>query len=163
MKAEAEVVVKRKIFFSSVFKISLFFRSPIENNMSFKDFTSMPVWQHSLRLLIRIYEITNKFPKEEKYGLTDDIRRAANSVCHNLAEVYGRFENKDKSRFYKISRGSAYEIISQSLAGHALSFITTHEKTELINGYKQVINELDCLTMAIEKRKQPQSKYLPPK
>jgi len=110
----------------------------------------MPVWQHSLRLLIRIYEITNKFPKEEKYGLTDDIRRAANSVCHNLAEVYGRFENKDKSRFYKISRGSAYEIISQSLAGHALSFITTHEKTELINGYKLVINDLDCLTMAIE-------------
>ena len=41
-----------------------------------------------------------KFPTEEKYGLTSDIRRAANSVCHNLAEGYGRFENKNKSRFY---------------------------------------------------------------
>ena len=122
----------------------------------------MPVWQSALNLLIRIYEITNNFPKEEKYGLTSDIRRAANSVCHNQAEGYGRFENKDKSRFYKISRGSAYEIISQCLASHALNFITTHEKAELINGYKQVIDELDCLTMAIEKRKQPQSKYLPP-
>ncbi|MFZ1677036.1 MAG: four helix bundle protein [Saprospiraceae bacterium] len=131
--------------------------------MSFTDFTSMPVWQDALRLLIRVYEITNKFPKEEKYGLTSDIRRAANSVCHNLAEGYGRFENKDKSRFYKISRGSAYEIISQTMAGQVLHFMSAQEKDELIIGYKEVIDQLDCLTMAIEKRKQPQSKYLPPK
>lgn len=123
----------------------------------------MPVWQDALRLLIRVYEITNKFPKEEKYGLTSDIRRAANSVCHNLAEGYGRFENKDKSRFYKISRGSAYEIISQTMAGQVLHFMSAQEKDELIIGYKEVIDQLDCLTMAIEKRKQPQSKYLPPK
>jgi len=123
----------------------------------------MPVWQLALRLLIRVYEITNKFPTEEKYGLTSDIRRAANSVCHNLAEGYGRFENKDKSRFYKISRGSAYEIISQSIAGQVLQFMSTQEKDELLIGYKEVIDQLDCLTMTIEKRKQPLSKLLPPK
>ena len=123
----------------------------------------MPVWKKALHLLIRVYEITNKFPKEEKYGLTSDLRRAANSVCHNLAEGYGRFENKDKSRFYKISRGSAYEIISQTLAGFALQYMNHEEKNELLNGYKEVIGQIDNLTMAIEKRKQPQSKYLPPK
>ena len=131
--------------------------------MSFKDFTSMPVWQNAFRLSIRIYEITNNFPKEEKYGLTSNIRRAANSVCHNLAEGYGRFENKDKSRFYKISRGSAYEVISQTFLGHALHFMSTQEKDELISGYKDIIDQLDCLTIAIEKRKQPRSKYLPPR
>ncbi|MBK9981971.1 MAG: four helix bundle protein [Saprospiraceae bacterium] len=131
--------------------------------MSFKDFTTMPVWQNAMRLLIRIYDITNKFPTEEKYGLTSDIRRAANSVCHNLAEGYGRFENKDKSRFYKISRGSAYEIISQTMASQVLHLMSIQEKDELIIGYQDVIDQLDCLTMAIEKRKQPQSKYLPPK
>lgn len=123
----------------------------------------MPVWQHALCLLVRIYKITNKFPKEEKYGLTADIRRVVNSDCHNLAEGYGRFENKDKSRFYKISRGSAYEVISQTLAGQVLHFMYTQEKDELIIGYKEVIDQLDCLIMATEKRKQPQSKYLPPR
>ena len=123
----------------------------------------MPVCKEALHILIRVYEITNKFPKEEKYGLTSDLRRAANSVCHNLAEGYGRFENKDKSRFYKISRGSAYEIISQTLAGFALQYMNHEEKNELLNGYKEVIGQIDNLTMAIEKRKQPQSKYLPPK
>lgn len=123
----------------------------------------MPVWQKALRLLVYIYEITNKFPKEEKYGLTSDIRRAANSVCHNIAEGYGRFENRDKSRFYKISRGSAYEIISQTMTSQVLHFISTQEKDELVIGYKEVIDQLDSLTIAVEKRKQPQSKYLPPK
>ena len=123
----------------------------------------MPLWKLAFRLLIRVYEITHKFPKEEKYGLTSDIRRAANSVCHNTAEGYGRFENKDKSRFYKIARGSAYEIISQTMASEVLGYMSNEEKDELIMGYKEVIDQLDCLTMAIEKRKQPVSKYLPPK
>jgi four helix bundle protein len=102
--------------------------------MSYTDFTGMPVWQNALHLLLRVYAITKKFPTEEKYGLTSDIRRAANSVCHNLSEGYGRFENKDKSRFYKISRGSAYEIISQTMASQFLHFMSAEEKDELIIG-----------------------------
>ena len=72
--------------------------------------------------MVRVYQITRPFPPEEKFGITSDMRRAANSVVHNLAEGFGRFENKDKSRFYKISRGSAYEIISQTLASYALQY-----------------------------------------
>jgi four helix bundle protein len=49
------------------------------------------------------------FPPDERFALTDDLKRAANSVVHNLAEGYGRFEARDKTRFYKIARGSAYE------------------------------------------------------
>ena len=94
----------------------------VENNMAYKDFTLMPVWQKALKLLVRVYQITRPFPPEEKFGITSDMRRAANSVVHNLAEGFGRFENKDKSRFYKISRGSAYEIISQTLASYALQY-----------------------------------------
>ena len=131
--------------------------------MAYKDFTAMPVWQDALSLLIGVYELTKSFPTEEKYGLTSDIRSAANSVCHNLAEGYGRFENRDKSRFYKISRCSAYEIISQTLAGHALRYMSIEEKNELVTGYKNVIDQLDNLTLSIEKRKQPHLKYLPPK
>ena len=46
----------------------------------------MPVWQNALHLFVRVYSITKKFPKEEIYGMTADMRRSANSVLHNLAE-----------------------------------------------------------------------------
>lgn len=121
--------------------------------MAYKDFKQMSVWQKAFRLLIRIYTITKKFPPEEKFGMTSDMKRAANSVVHNIAEGFGRFEKRDKTRFYKISRGSCYELISQTLASHALHYITDDsEKSELENGYKEIINELDALIMTIEKK-----------
>jgi len=75
----------------------------------FNDFRDKSVWQQSFSLLIEIYHLLKEFPADERYALTDQLRRAANSVVHNLAEGYGRFEPKDKTRFYKIARGSAYE------------------------------------------------------
>ena len=123
--------------------------------MSYHDFTAMPVWHHALQLLVHVYAITKKFPPEEKYGMTADIRRSANSVLHNLAEGYGRYENKDKTRFYKISRGSAYEIISQALASHILQFLSIEEMNELSDGYKDIIYEEDKLIKSVEQRKKP--------
>ena len=121
--------------------------------MSYHDFTAMPVWQHALQLLVRVYIITKKFPLEEKYGMTADIRRSANSVLHNLAEGFGRYENKDKTRFYKISRGSAQEIISQFIASHILQFLTIEERDELVKGYKEIIYDEDKLIKSVELRK----------
>lgn len=123
--------------------------------MAYHDFTAMPVWQHALHLLVRVYAITKNFPPEEKYGMTSDMRRSANSVLHNIAEGYGRYENKDKSRFYKISRGSAYEIISQSLASYILNYMMAEEKVELHLGYKGIIDELDKLIKTVEERIKP--------
>ncbi len=68
--------------------------------MAFRDFTSMSVWQKAHELLLEIYRVTNKFPGSEKFGMVSDMRRAANSVLHNIAEGFGRFGNRDKSRFY---------------------------------------------------------------
>ena len=69
----------------------------------FNDFRDMPVWQKAFALLIDIYKIIKQFPADERFALTDDLKRAANSVVHNLAEGYGRYEARDKTRFYKIS------------------------------------------------------------
>ncbi len=81
----------------------------------FNDFRDMSVWQKAFSLLRDVYRIIKKFPADERYALANDLKRAANSVCHNVAEGYGRYEPKDKSRFYKISRGSSYEAMSQLL------------------------------------------------
>jgi len=119
--------------------------------LAYKDFTSLPVWQKASRLLLIVYQVTKLFPDEEKYGLTSNMRRAANSVTENFAEGFGRYENKDKSRFYKISRGSSYELISQTHSAYSLGYMSTEDKLELM-GYKDVIDELDRIIKTVESR-----------
>lgn len=118
--------------------------------MAYKDFTQMSVWKKAFNLLIRVYKITKNFPDDERFGMISDMRRAANSSVHNISEGFGRFEKLDKTRFYKISRGSCYELISQILTSHALGYMAKDESTSLIEGYKEVINELDSLIKSIE-------------
>lgn len=120
--------------------------------MAYKDFTQFSIWQKGYRLVIRVYQITKDLPGEEKFGLISDMRRAANSVIHNVAEGFGRFEKRDKTRFYKITCGSAYELISQSNVCYGLKYITAEKKDELINGFKEVINELDKIIRSVESR-----------
>ncbi|MBC8489648.1 MAG: four helix bundle protein [Bacteroidetes bacterium] len=120
--------------------------------MAYKDFTEMPVWQKAFSLLVEVYRLSKSFPKEERYGMISDIRRSANSVTHNIAEGFGRYEKRDKTRFYKISRGSAYEIISQSFVSEALEYLTKEESENLIIGYREVIDELDSMIKSIENR-----------
>ena len=119
--------------------------------MAYKDFTSLSVWQKASRLLLVVYRVTETFPVEEKYGKVSNMRRAANSVPDNIAEGFGRYENKDKSRFYKISRGSSYEIISQTFSSFNLGYITAEDKNELME-YKDVIDELDKIIKTVETR-----------
>lgn len=114
------------------------------------DFRDMPVWQKAFELLQEIYKIIKTFPDEEKYSLTSDLRRAANSVVHNIAEGYGRFEAKDKTRFYKISRGSAFETMSQILVAESENYITSEKTQNLITKYKKVTEELSALIRSIE-------------
>ncbi|MBK8505076.1 MAG: four helix bundle protein [Saprospiraceae bacterium] len=101
---------------------------------------------------MEIYRITRNFPVEERYGLISDMRRSANSVVHNIAEGFGRFEKRDKSRFYKISRGSGYEIISQNLVSEALEFLDSKDCKSLNDSYIDIINELDRIIKAVETR-----------
>ena len=119
--------------------------------MTYKDFTQMSVWNKSFGLVIKYYALTKTFPNEEKYGMVADIRRALNSVTHNIAEGFGRFENRDKTRFYKISRGSAYELISQTLVSHALKYLSDISKDELTEELQLIIGELDALIISLEK------------
>ena len=123
-----------------------------KGNMAYTDFTRMSIWQKAINLLIDIYTVTSKFPGEEKFGMISDMRRAANSVLHNIAEGYGRFENKDKSRFYKISRGSAYELISQLYASQMLGYLSKDDNDILVAEYMALITEEDLLIKSVESR-----------
>ena len=78
--------------------------------MKSKSFRELIVWQKAHQLTLGIYSITNSFPKEEMYGLTSQMRRAAVSVSANIVEGYKKKGKLDKARFYNISEGSLNEV-----------------------------------------------------
>ena len=122
----------------------------IIKEMKYKDFTEFPVWKKGFDLVLIIYRKTKEFPQEEKFGLISDMRRAANSIVHNIAEGFGRYEAKDKTRFYKISRGSAYELLSQALVCEALFYFDDTTCKEISAQCRYVIDELDALIKTLE-------------
>jgi len=73
----------------------------------------LEVWKRSIGLVKKIYQITKDFPVEERYGLTDQIRRAAVSVASNIAEGSGRQTPKDFVNFLSMARGSLAELDTQ--------------------------------------------------
>lgn len=117
----------------------------------YNDFRDMPVWQKAFVLLIEVYQTIKRFPADERFALTDDLKRAANSVVHNLAEGYGRYEPKDKTRFYKIARGSAYESMSQILVAESQQYLNSEISEDLIKRYKETIEEINALIYSLEK------------
>ena len=121
--------------------------------MEYPDFTNMSVWKKSIELLLKIYEITKYFPQDERFGLVSDMRRAVNSISHNFAEGFGRFEPRDKTRFYKISRGSGFELISQSFASFKLGYIKEKNTLDkIIFDTTEIANELTALIISLEKK-----------
>ncbi len=86
------------------------------------------------------------------------MRRSANSITHNIAEGFGRFESKDKTRFYpqdavhKISRGSSYELISQLMVSVALSYISEKTRNALVRSTRDIIEELNALIKTLESK-----------
>ena len=121
--------------------------------MQYPDFMNMSVWKKSIELILKIYEVTKNFPADERFGLVSDMRRAVNSISHNFAEGFGRFEPRDKTRFYKISRGSGYELMSQSFASFKIGYIKDKiVLDELILATTEIVNELTALIISLEKK-----------
>jgi four helix bundle protein len=75
-----------------------------------QDFRKLEVWQLAHKLTLAIYRLTKAFPSEERFGLTDQMRRAAVSIEANLAEGTGRGGDADFARFVQIAFGSACEL-----------------------------------------------------
>ncbi len=88
-----------------------------------KSFTDLKVWQESHKLSLEIYKITKKFPSDEVYGLSSQMRRCSVSVTSNLAEGFGRSSSKDREHFYVMSDGSLYELKSQLILAKDLRYI----------------------------------------
>ncbi|WP_224998686.1 four helix bundle protein [Cesiribacter sp. SM1] len=89
-----------------------------------RNFQQLAVWQKSHELTLKIYKISQSFPKEELFGLTSQIRRAAMSIPTNIAEGSGRDSDAEMKRFLVISSGSCSEVEYQTLLAKDLGYIS---------------------------------------
>jgi four helix bundle protein len=110
----------------------------------------MPVWQNALDLSDIVFEMTNSLPKSEDYGLTSQILKSSNSSTAIIAEAFGRKTKKDKSHFYIIARGSAFETQSHLLYGNNVGYFDDKTVTELINNFNVLIHELNKILKTLE-------------
>ena len=104
-----------------------------------KDYTELEVWQESRKLVNHIYGLTKSFPKEEQFGLTNQLRRASVSIPSNIAEGSSRKSNKDFARFLEITLGSVYEIETQLLIAFDLKFLNENELNILNTELNEII------------------------
>ena len=102
-------------------------------------FKDLEIWKKSRIFCSSVYKITSKFPESEKFGLTNQLRRASVSIPSNIAEGSSRNSNKDFSRFLQITLGSAYEIETQLLIAFDLGFIEKEESDNLLKALGTII------------------------
>ena len=97
--------------------------------MSVRDYRDLIVWQKGMDLVTEVYRVTRGFPREEIYGLTNQVRRAAVSIPSNIAEGHARQSTAEYRHFLSIAQGSRAEVETQLLIAVRLQY-TTEEATQ---------------------------------
>ena len=94
-------------------------------------FERLEVWEKTILFADTVYSITRHFPSDERVGLTNQIRRAADSISSNIAEGSSRNSKKDFARFVEIATGSLFEVVSQSFISRNQGMLSPEEFQEL--------------------------------
>jgi four helix bundle protein len=102
-------------------------------------FKDLEIWKRSRIFCSKIYSETANFPENEKFGITNQLRRASVSIPSNIAEGSSRASNKEFSRFLEIAIGSAYEIETQLLISSDLNFLEFETLETLLNELEEII------------------------
>lgn len=110
-----------------------------------KSFEDLTIWQESRKFTNKIYILTNKFPKEELYGLTSQIRRAAVSITSNIAEGFDRRSDKELSNFLSIARGSTAEVQNNLYIALDLKYVSQTEFNQLYQEAKKIAQQINGL------------------
>jgi len=88
-------------------------------------YRDLRVWQQAVELVVGVYAETRQFPRDELYGLTAQMRRAAVSIPSNIAEGEGRSTDRDRALFFRHARGSVLELETQVLIAQRLGYLST--------------------------------------
>lgn len=113
-----------------------------------KSYKDLLVWQRAVDISVEVYAISASFPKEEVFGLTNQIRRASNSISLNIAEGYSRNSAKAYLNFLNIAQGSLFELESGIILAERLQFA---ESESLINLFNLITEESKMLRSLMNK------------
>ena len=108
-------------------------------------FEKLNVWNESVELVVKIYQITKHFPEDQKFGLINQLRRASVSISSNLAENTSRITGKDKSRFTTISYSSLMEVLNQLIISKELEFLSEEQYLKIRKQIEKLANMLNAL------------------
>ena len=115
-------------------------------NSDFKyGFEKLIVWQQSINFVEKIYRYIEKFPKNEMYGLTSQIKRASVSIPANIAEGTTRKSLKDQARFSEIAFGSLIEVLNHFIIAEKLNYLPSEKLDELRIDIENISRQLNAL------------------
>lgn len=125
-----------------------------------RSFRDLRVWQESMRIVEQLYKLTSKFPKEERYGLSIQLRRSAVSIPSNIAEGKMRGHVKEYVHFLSIAQGSLAEVETQIEIARALNYVEDHQFNTISVSISKLARQLQSLRSALLK---PRTQHPEPK
>lgn len=125
-----------------------------QESSKLKSFTDLDTWKEGHKLVLLIYKTTKQFPKDELFGLTNQMRRAAVSITSNVAEGFSRRSYKDKTQFFVMFHGSVTELQNQLIIAHDVGYI---KKSEFDSVAAQTVTVHKLLTGLIKSTRQHDS------
>ena len=117
--------------------------------MAGKNYTDLIVWQKAMRFVEEVYRASVRFPREELYGLTAQMRRAAVSIPSNIAEEHGRRSRREFRRFLRIAHGSLREVETQILLAEGLHYLNVDARIELMRTTSEIGRLLNGLARSL--------------
>src|SRR5580698_4032097 len=117
-----------------------------------ESFRNLAVWQRSIELTLAIYKLTSSFPDSERFGLTNQLRRAAVSVASNIAEGYGRTSRGEYIQFLGHARGSSFEIETQLTITAELGLTSRQQLDEVAPLCAEISRMLGAMIVSLRKK-----------
>lgn len=116
------------------------------------DYKDLIVWQKSMELARIIYRLTSRFPHDEVFGLTNQIRRVVVSIPSNIAEGFGRGSDREFIHFLRIAKGSAAEVETQILISEDLRYVSPGDAQAAQSLCDEIVRMLGTMIVKIGKR-----------
>jgi four helix bundle protein len=116
-----------------------------------RNYKDLRVWEQAHRLTLAVYKTTSGFPKEERFGLTSQMRRSSASIAANLAEGCGRRSDGEMARLVQIAMGSGAELSYHLLLTKDLGFMKSEEYEELNANLERTMRMLSALSAKVRK------------
>jgi four helix bundle protein len=119
--------------------------------MSIRSYQDLAIWKKAMELVVQVYHLTRRFPREEMHGLTSQMRRAAVSIPTNIAEGWGRGSRKEYIQFLRIARGSLLELETLLAISRSLRYLSQEDMQATLALVEEISRMLSGLIASLKK------------